>query len=346
MSGGVEVRRFTPADLPRVVELARTALGEGSAPRTVDYWRWKHLESPFGPSPGLVAEHDGELVGIRLFLRWRLRAGGREVAAVRAVDTATHPAWQGRGVFRRLTEELVAEVAAEGAALVFNTPNRASRSGYLKMGWTDVGRVPARAGRPAPLRLAGRLLRSRARADRGTPRAPGRGPPGGLAPVDDLLSAPRLPALLAAWGREEARLHTPRSVEYLRWRYASVPGLRYHAAWELDGEAGAAVVLRLRRRGFCREVALCEVLASPDPRGVAAARALIRAAVRAAGGDYAAAAAVRGTAEARILGRTGLVPLPVPGRRFTVRSLGDRPAGADPRRWSAWRLSLGDLELM
>ena len=338
MSDRLEIRPFTPADLPRVVELARTALGEGSAPRTLEYWRWKHLESPFGPSPGLLAEHEGELVGMRLFLRWRFRAGGREVAAVRAVDTATHPAWRGRGIFRRLTQELVAKVSGEGAAFVYNTPNRASRRGYLEMGWTDVARLPVRVGRPSP----GRLLESLAGAARsgGAP-----GTPEGLAPVEGLLAAPELPVLLDGWDRDETRLRTPRSVAYLRWRYAAAPGLRYHAAWELAAGTGAAVVLRLRNRGRFREAALCEVLASPGARGTAAARDLIRAATRAAGAGYAVGVAAGGTAEARALGRAGFVRLPLPGRRFTVRTL-DPPAAVDPRRWASWRLSLGDLELM
>jgi len=338
MSGRVEVRPFTPADLPRAVELARTALGEGPVPRTVDFWRWKHLESPFGPSPGLVAEHGGDLVGVRLFLRWRFRAGGREVTAVRAVDTATHPAWRGRGIFRRLTEDLVAQVAGEGAAFVYNTPNRASRRGYLKMGWTDVARLPVRVGSPSP----GRLLRSLA----GGPRSRGvLETRDELAPVEGLLAAPELPALLDRWDRDQTRLRTPRSIDYLRWRYGAPPGLRYHAAWELAAGEGAAVILRLRDRGRFREAALSEVLVGPGPRGAAVAANLVRIAVRASGADYAVGVAAGWTAEARALEGAGFVRLPLPGRRFTVRTLGPPPA-VDPRRWASWRLSLGDLELM
>lgn len=56
------------------------------------------------------------VVGFRTMLRWNF-AGPDDILrrAVRAVDTATHPAHQRRGIFRALT--------AEGVEFVFTTPN-------------------------------------------------------------------------------------------------------------------------------------------------------------------------------------------------------------------------------
>jgi hypothetical protein len=76
-------------DIPAVIELMRTALGEGNVPRTREFWHWKHRQNPFGASPMWLAHDADKLVGVRLFLRWQLRAGARDYAAVRAVDTAT-----------------------------------------------------------------------------------------------------------------------------------------------------------------------------------------------------------------------------------------------------------------
>jgi GNAT superfamily N-acetyltransferase len=100
----LDVRPYEDADEPRVLELLSASLGAGpSGDRSAAFFRWKHLENPFGRSVLLVAEADGGIVGLRAFLRWRLRAGHRELSAVRAVDTATHPEFQGRGIFSRLT---------------------------------------------------------------------------------------------------------------------------------------------------------------------------------------------------------------------------------------------------
>src|SRR3954462_4949881 len=91
---------YTTADEPAVLDLLRSSLGEGPAgTRTAEFFRWKHLANPFGPSFMLVARSDGEIIGLRAFMRWRFSAGGRDHAAVRAVDTATHPAHRGRGIF-------------------------------------------------------------------------------------------------------------------------------------------------------------------------------------------------------------------------------------------------------
>ena len=139
---GVTIRPFQDADEPRLLELLDVALGPGpSGGRSSEFFRWKHLENPFGRSLMLVAEAEGQIVGLRAFLRWRFRANDRQVLAVRAVDTATHPAFQRRGLFSRLTVAALESMQGE-TDLVFNTPNGRSGPGYLKMGWETVGRVP------------------------------------------------------------------------------------------------------------------------------------------------------------------------------------------------------------
>ncbi|MGW4651675.1 GNAT family N-acetyltransferase, partial [Kitasatospora sp. NPDC004289] len=136
-------RPLDGADTPAVLELLTASLAGGpTGTRSADFFAWKHHRNPFGASPGLVAvTPGGRIVGVRLFLRWEWRAVDRVVRAVRPVDTATHPDFQGRGIFRRLTTELLEQVSSE-AELVFNTPNGNSLPGYLKMGWQDLGQVP------------------------------------------------------------------------------------------------------------------------------------------------------------------------------------------------------------
>lgn len=326
------VRPLEPADVPGALELMRRSLGPAAVPRSEALWRWKHLDSPFGPSPGLVAESGGELVALRVFLRWRWRDASGERPAVRAVDTATHPDFRGRGLFTRLTRELVERLHDEGCHFVFNTPNRASRAGYLKMGWRDVARVPVRL-RPVP----GARLR-RPAAHHSFPDLP-------FPTVDELLGRPELPALLAR-RRPGDRLHTPRDLAYLRWRYAGPPGLRYHALWLFRDDTAAALVLRARERRGLREVSLSEILVDDQRQGIALAGRLLRRVARESGADYLAACAAPGTPERRAVGRAGFLPWGWPGPRLTARPLGPPPAaGADPLRIESWRFSVGDLEI-
>ncbi|WP_226996273.1 GNAT family N-acetyltransferase [Tessaracoccus flavus] len=139
----LEVRRATPDDDGEVIPLLQAALKKDEDPHYRAFLEWKHRQNPFGVSPAWVALHEGRIVGYRTLLRWRfINDEGKKVTAVRAVDTATHPDFQGLGIFRLLTVRGVAELTMEGDGIVFNTPNDQSRPGYLKMGWSEVKRLP------------------------------------------------------------------------------------------------------------------------------------------------------------------------------------------------------------
>ena len=143
MAEQIEVRPFEDGDLEQVLEVLRLSLGEPAGlRRTNELFAWKHFENPFGRSLLLVAAADGRIAGFRAFMRWRLQGpAGDTLNCVRAVDTATHPAFQRRGVFRLLTLAGIDEATAEGVDLIFNTPNEKSGAGYLTMGWKEIGQV-------------------------------------------------------------------------------------------------------------------------------------------------------------------------------------------------------------
>ena len=120
-----------------MLELAQAALRWRPEDPNEAFFRWKHLDNPAGSSPMWVASTGDRLVGLPDLPAVALRRGRRRAAAhaVRAVDTATHPDFQGRGIFSRLTLGALDELRDEGVDFVFNTPNDQSRPGYLKMGW-------------------------------------------------------------------------------------------------------------------------------------------------------------------------------------------------------------------
>jgi GNAT superfamily N-acetyltransferase len=325
---GLVVRPFAADDLPRVLDLLEASLGGGPAGRRQpELFRWKHLENPFGPSFMLVAEHEGRLVGLRAFMRWRFTAFGDRLEAARAVDTATHPDYQGMGIFTRLTLALL-EVIDGHVDLVFNTPNAKSGPGYLKMGWSEVGRLPVAVRPRRPLRLLGRRA----------------------GPAPHVLAAPAAAVLdrgvdLAPLLRREptppAALATPVDADYLRWRYGLAPLLDYRVVTEeRDGELAGLAVFRVRRRGRLWESTVVEVLAGGD---LATARRLLRRVAAAAPVDHLTFHAPARSPLARAAAWSGFLPAPA-GIDLVVnpRRPGIRP---DPTRVGAWGLSLGDLEV-
>jgi len=335
MNDSVTLRRARPADAPAIDRLVRSTLDDGGPLLNPGFWEWKHTGRHFPPSPAWVAEAAGEVVALRIFLSWRFLHGSGELQAVRAVDTATHPDWRRRGLFRRLTLSAVAALAEEGVDLVFNTPNRYSRPGYLAMGWRTVGRAPllVRPRRPWTwLRRA---------ADGAAARIP-EGEPGTA-----ILERPGIDGLLQRVEeaqRRDGRLSTRRDLPYLTWRYATVPGIDYTVRTAPpDGAPGALLVLRGRHRRGRRELTVCDLLVPPEEAAVDAATQLLRRAVRETDADYLLAAAAPRTPEHDALRRAGFWPLPGVGPVVTVLPLSG--AGRTGLDSGAWRLSIGELEL-
>lgn len=312
-SDALTIRPALPGDRPGVIGLAVRALGWRGDERDRAFFAWKHDDNPFGPSPAWVATEDSDIVGFRTFLRWELTRAGERLRMVRAVDTASDPDHRGKGVFRRLTLTAVAQLTEAGYDAVFNTPNTQSRPGYLKMGWTELGR-PTLGAWPRGPRAAWRMGRSRQAAEKWSePTSVGE-------PAVEALRRPGLDSLLASLPAPPGWA-TPRTAEYLRWRYRFEP--LHYRVFEVRG---GLAVFRVRRRGPSREVAVCEWLAPGPDRP--ALRRLSRAA-----GDYAVACGL-GAAY-------GLVPIPHLGPVVTWRPLA-RPGPADLRELA---FRLGDLEL-
>lgn len=272
-----------------------------------------------------MAVAGGRLAGFRTFVRWEFdHPDGRVRRAVRAVDTATHPDFQGRGVFKTLTLHAVDELRDEGVDFVFNTPNAQSRPGYLKMGWHEVGRLPVWV-RPAGPGAALRMARARVPAGKWSlPCEAGHA-------AAEVLRGGGLDALLGS--QPPARhLRTRRSGAFLAWRYG-LPELRYRVLTLGIDAANGFVVFRLRPRGQAIEVVVADVVV---PAGdTSAERALLRRLASMRLGDYLIRIDRRRLPAGRFLPLVGQGPI------LTWRSLvqTDAPGLAD------WDLVLGDIEL-
>ncbi len=342
----VEYRPYTRKDEEQIVDLLALAMYGREFPDLRGYWRWKHVDCPFGESFGLVAVDQGRIVGLRVFMRWDLRAGDRVYRAGRAVDTATHPDWRRRGFFEDMTRILVDGLVRDGFDLTFNTPNQLSLPGYLKMGWAEAGRLPLRVKMRRPWRLTGVALH------RSAPTASTEF--GGEVDNRDVLRLLRNPAVVGLVEKVAAAeaaadrgpsgaaggLHTVISPAYLEWHYGLNRWYGYDAAFESRGDSAALVIGRPRKRGGLVELLVSEVVTLPDDRS---RRLAVRAAGRLArqtSADYSAVSALT-----EPLGpRHGYLPVGPRGTNVTVCAL--RPdLAVDPADYSYWTASMGDLEL-
>jgi hypothetical protein len=313
------MRSATARDRDAIIDLLGASLGWRADDRFRSLYTWKHEINPFGPSSAWVVEKAGEIVAVRLFMRWEFTRGEQRLRAVRAVDTATHPSQQGRGLFTALTLHALDAERSAGTAFVFNTPNVQSRPGYLKMGWRQIGRLPG-ALRPRSTRALPTIVRSRTPADFWSESLDTG------AAVGDWLQTGRWEELQdqRSVSSTDRTIRTATSAEFARWRYG-LPALHYRV---LD-DGDAAVILRLRARGPGKELVVAERLG--DRR---AADRLAGRAVRATGASHALRL---GSPDPP----AGFLPLPGGGPILTWRAVNDLGEPPLPN----WDLQLRDIEL-
>lgn len=310
-------------DMPRMIELLKSSLGESLMPKSETFFNWKHVQNPFGPSKILLAREEGVIIGLRAFMQWEWVSGDKRIKAVRAVDTATDPAHQGKGIFKKLTLQAVDECKAEGVSLVFNTPNPISMAGYLKMGWQQAGRMPIFIG---PGSLVPRFFREE----------------------DIAVMLSRYPvdkAISHLAGHEfhsgTAHWHTPISHAYLHWRYHTCPVVHYGAV----SEAGLfGFVFRLKKLHRFYELRICEAWTeSTDKQALHAARRSLRKLI----GDIRPLMVTCGSSPDFMDGRhkPGWLYGPVrKGPMVTIRPLAlDNLINFD--QFSQWQPSMGTMEL-
>lgn len=238
----MRIREADHSDIPGILKVLKASLGETSSKKTEEVWRYKHITNPFGESLVLVAEEKDEIIGVRAFMRWKWQKGEKIYSAFRAVDTATHPDHQGKGIFKKLTLRALEIGKERGDHFVFNTPNAQSKPGYLKMGWKEVGKLKIHLVLVSPLHWGNKNFSS------GNP-------------VD--ISETANPSMLDSWNiklKKNGKLFTPKTSEYLAWRYGNNPLQEYRVF------AGKNLFIAgyIKQQSRFKELRISELVFSPD----------------------------------------------------------------------------------
>jgi len=211
----MKIRKAKENDIPEIVGVLKASLGEKELMLSEAIWRFKHLENIFGESITLLAEENDKIVGVRAFMRWKWKESNKTYSALRAVDTATHPEHQGKGIFKKLTLAAVKDAAEAGEHFIFNTPNDLSRPGYLKMGWEPVGKISI------GVKPSFSFLKFKNIPD--------------FYNINKNATAIQIDSLCVQWNDILSRSNTfftPKSAEFLSWRYENNPLQNYKVICE------------------------------------------------------------------------------------------------------------------
>lgn len=350
-------RPYEAGDVSGFLDLYRTVWGHD---RTAEWFRWRFEENPYADEvPMVVAERDGELVGVEPCLTFRLSGGGTTVRALQPADWIVHPDHRRRGVFSGMTEQLL-DRYEDRVGLFFNFPSEALVPGVEKFGWrltagpTDYYRVRrpgallGSGGKPDTTERLGRLAAPLVRGYAGVRTW--------LAGTDPDVSVERrdtVPAeLLADLDTGADAVHIVHDEAFYRWRFAN-------PAWAtttyLARRGGAVVAAVVTARETLDEATRTNLLAVAPRDGRAsddALRTLLHAVVADAADDD--VVKVSGdTIPGRVLREFGFVagdsfPLSAVARRSRLAVRGNDGwtlDGHDLADGGEWSLALGDRDV-
>jgi GNAT superfamily N-acetyltransferase len=138
---------FDPQMLADYVELF-AACFPGNKKLTVEYLRWLYALSPDGSAIGHDAFADGRLAAHYVVVPVNFSsAQGQVIKGCWSLNTATHPDFQGKGLFVKLAEATYATAHGEGCGFVVGVANQNSTHGFVRrLGFANLGQLSTEVG--------------------------------------------------------------------------------------------------------------------------------------------------------------------------------------------------------
>lgn len=233
------IEELKDEDLPQLINLMKNELGEKYTPKSIEFFRWKHYQNPFGKSLLFIAKEADKIVGLRAFLKWEFESSSNKYNTFRAVDTFTDAAYQGKGIFKNLTLRAVDCSIELKYDFVFNTPNKISKIGYIKMGWKLFGKmsIMVRVGSLLPSKFSPFFLNK-------------------IYKKYDCNEG--INNLSEHWSckSETKELSTKLSLSFLKWRYVDCP-VQDYGSIITKGKFG--IIFNLKKCGNFCELRICDL---------------------------------------------------------------------------------------
>lgn len=114
---------------------------------TPDYLRWLYADNPDGAACGFDAWDGERLAAHYVCVPGVAEIGGAPVRVLLSLNTATHPDYQGKGLFTRLAALTYERAAGQGYDAVYGVANANSTPGFIrKLGFQLVRPLEARVG--------------------------------------------------------------------------------------------------------------------------------------------------------------------------------------------------------
>jgi GNAT superfamily N-acetyltransferase len=143
--------RSTPEALTSYSELFRACFPH-AVHLTPEYLRWLYVDNPAGTVIGMDAMEGDRLAAHYVCIPANVWLFGEKRRALLSLNTATHPDFQGKGLFTTLAKKTYENGAGQGFTAVFGVANGNSTPGFIrKLGFQLVTPLDARVGLGRPV---------------------------------------------------------------------------------------------------------------------------------------------------------------------------------------------------
>lgn len=134
------LRPYSDGDEIKIVNLFNEVFKQN---RTVDYWHWQFLESPYGKATMAVGEADDKIIGQCTLLPSKMQVGDREILGGQSIDAMVHSDYRRRGYYEKLAFMSYDIGTENGIAFRYGFPSQAALQGILeKLGGSLVSDIP------------------------------------------------------------------------------------------------------------------------------------------------------------------------------------------------------------
>lgn len=285
----MKIERIDPdAHLDELVNLARVEYGDSEI-ANLDYLRWQYLENPAGKAIVVVARSDvGELAGQYVVIPLQFRIGGERVKGSLSLNTLTHPAYRGQGLFTKMANETYAICEQEGLAITLGFPNKNSYPGFVrKLQFRHIGNASVMFKPLSPMRLLAGLPKTRGASKYGASAIDDNHldqlfPKVGSFEISELDFHEHASDYDTLIDQQTApRFSVGKHAEFCHWRFQAIPTRRYRAFQARDGNGiQASCITRQRKVKGIDCAFVVELHLADDANGFAAARQLLKAVLK------------------------------------------------------------------
>ena len=134
------LRKYREGDELSIVDLLDIAFGKWKGItltkiQTIAYWKWWYKQNPAGSPIIWLAEHDNKIIGHYGIVPMKMKVGNTYLTGSVGCDAATHPQYQGKGIFSYIINKCYQDAAENNIPLTYGFANIHLGPTYKRYEW-------------------------------------------------------------------------------------------------------------------------------------------------------------------------------------------------------------------